>query len=118
MEAAIAPESMGQMLVDRWFRTPLTGYRPAMEASAERQRCPVCGRGVFTDVIYEAPEPGGSEPRLSADSHEVLLFSCGHRARGARLDEAQPDLMTVERRESDETADPVQPEDVEPKGGG
>jgi hypothetical protein len=89
-----------------------------MEAPAERQRCPVCGQGVFTDVIYEGPEPGGSGPRLSADSHEVLLFSCGHRVRGARLDEAEPDLMTVERRESDETAEPVPSKDVEPKGGG
>ena len=78
-----------------------------MQASAERQRCPVCGRGVFTDVIYEEPEPGGSEPRLSTDSFEVLLFSCGHRVKGGRLDMAEPDLMTVERRESAETAEPV-----------
>ncbi len=85
-----------------------------MEASAERQRCPVCGRGVFTDVIYEEPEPGGSEPRLSADSHEVLLFSCGHRVTGARLDLADPGVMTVERRETDETAEPVTREEVEP----
>ena len=85
-----------------------------MQASAERQRCPVCGRGVFTDVIYEEPEPGGSEPRLSADSYEVLLFSCGHRVKGARLDKADPGLLTVERRESDETTEPVAREDVEP----
>ena len=74
----------------------------------------MCGRGVFTDVIYEEPEPGGPEPRLSADSYEVLLFSCGHRVRGARLDEAESDRMTVERRESDDTAEPVEPGDVEP----
>ena len=86
-----------------------------METPAERQRCPVCGRGVFTEVSYEEPEPGGSEPRLSPDSHEVLLFSCGHRVNGARLDVAEPDLMTVERRESDETAEPVAREDVEPR---
>jgi hypothetical protein len=85
-----------------------------MEGSAERQRCPVCGQGVFTDVIHEEPELGGSEPRLSADSHEVLLFSCGHRVKGTRLDQAEPDLMTVERRESDETAEPVAREDVDP----
>jgi hypothetical protein len=101
------------MLVDRWFPSGARGYGPTVEASAERQRCPVCGQGVFTDVIYEEPEPGGSEPRLSADSHEVLLFSCGHRVRGSRLDEAEPDLMTVERRESDETAEPVTREDVD-----
>lgn len=85
-----------------------------MQASAERQRCPVCGRGVFTDVVYEEPEPEGSEHRLTADSHEVLLFSCGHRVKGARLDRADPDLMTVERRESEETTEPVAREDVEP----
>jgi hypothetical protein len=85
-----------------------------VEASVEQQRCPICGKGVFTDVIYEEPEPGGSEPRLSADSYEVLLFSCGHRVKGASLDKADPDVMTVERRESDETAEPVVPEDVEP----
>jgi hypothetical protein len=28
---------------------------------------------------------------------------------------AEPDLMTVERRESDETAEPVAREDVEPR---
>lgn len=80
----------------------------------DEQRCLVCGKGVFTDVIYEEPEPGGSEPRLAADSHEVLLFSCGHRVKGARLDEADPDRMTVERRESDETSEPVWREDVDP----
>ena len=84
-----------------------------MQAPAERQRCPVCGRGVFTDVTYEEPEPGGSDPRLSADSYEVLMFSCGHRVRGARMDVAEPDLMTVERRESDETAEPV--DEIEPR---
>ena len=85
-----------------------------MEASAERQRCPVCGQGVFTEVIYEEPEPGGSETHLTADSHEVLLFSCGHRVKGPRLDQAEPGLMTVERRQSDETTEPVAREDVEP----
>ena len=104
------------MLVDRWFPAAVTGYGLTMEPSAERQRCPVCGRGVFTDVIYEEPEPGGPEPRLSADSYEVLQFSCGHRVKGARLDQADPDLMTVERRESDETAAPVAPDDVEHTG--
>lgn len=102
------------MLVDGWFRPAAAGYGPRMESTAERQRCPVCGRGVFTDVIYEEPEPGGSEPRLSTSSFEVLLFSCGHRVKGGRLDMAVPDLMTVERRESAETAEPVTAEDVEP----
>lgn len=103
------------MLVDRWFRAAETGYLSRMPPSAERQRCPVCGKGVFTDVIYEEPEPGGPEPRLAADSYEVLVFSCGHRVKGAWLDRADADLMTVERRESDETTEPVAREDVEPE---
>ena len=86
-----------------------------MPPSAERPRCPVCGQGVFTDVIYEEPEHGGSEPRLAVDSYEVLVYSCGHRVKGARLDLADPDEMTVERRESDETTESVTREDVEPE---
>jgi hypothetical protein len=63
---------------------------------------------VFTDVIYEEPEPGGSEPRLSADSYEVLLFSCGHEVRGTRLATADADRLTVEARDSEEATDPVE----------
>ena len=86
-----------------------------MPPSAERQRCPVCGKGTFTDVIYEEPEPGGSELRQAADSYEVLVYSCGHRVKGARLYEADPERMTVERRESDETTEPVARTDLEPE---
>ena len=85
-----------------------------MEEPADQKRCPVCGQGVFTDVAYEEPSPGSYEPRQSADAYEVLVFSCGHRVRGARLDEAEPDRMTVEQRESDETADTVHRDDVQP----
>ena len=86
-----------------------------MEARADQKRCPVCGEGVFTDVAYEEPEPGSYEPRQSADAYEVLVFSCGHRVRGTRLDEADSDRMTVERRESDETTEPVERDDVQPR---
>jgi len=86
-----------------------------MEERADQQRCPVCGQGVFTDVVYEEPQPGTYEPRQSADSYEVLVFSCGHRVTGARLDEAEPDRMAVEERRSDETAEPVTRDDVQPR---
>jgi hypothetical protein len=79
-----------------------------MQERRDEQRCPVCGGGVFTDVVYEDPGPGGPRPRLAGDSYEVLLFSCGHKARGAPLELAEPDRMTVERRESQETAGPVE----------
>ena len=85
-----------------------------MQERTEEQRCPICGRGVFTDVVYEEPEAGGPEPRLSGDSYEVLVFSCGHRVKGARLEEADQDRMTVERRESEDATEPVDRDDVQP----
>ncbi|HSD49273.1 MAG TPA: hypothetical protein VLE71_05515 [Actinomycetota bacterium] len=85
-----------------------------MREKDERTRCPVCGVGVFTEVEYEDPTPGGPEPRLAGDSYEILLFSCGHEVRGAPLAEADPDRMTVEQRQSRDTADPMEPETSEP----
>ena len=81
-----------------------------MQERTDEQRCRVCGIGVFTDVVYEDPKPGGPELRQAGDSHEVLLFSCGHEVKGAPLAAAEADRMTVERRESEETAEPVEPE--------
>lgn len=74
----------------------------------EAKRCPVCGRGVFTDVVYEDPEPDGTKLRLAGDSYEVLLFSCGHEVRGTPLATADAERMTVEQRESEDTTDPVE----------
>jgi len=73
----------------------------------DQQRCPVCLRGVFTDVVYEDREPDGTKLRLTGDSYEVLLFSCGHEVRGTRLATADADRLTVEARDSEEATDPV-----------
>jgi hypothetical protein len=86
----------------------------SMPERTDQQRCPICGTGVFTDVVYEDPKPGGAELRQAGDSYEVLLFSCGHEVRGGSLAAAEPDRMTVERRESDETTEPVEPEPTRP----
>lgn len=85
-----------------------------MQERTGERRCPVCGTGVFTDVVYEDPMPGGPELRQAGDSYEVLLFSCGHEVKGAPLAVAEPDRMTVERRASEETAEPVDPEPTRP----
>ena len=86
-----------------------------MQERNDRQRCPVCGKGVFMDVVYEDREPDGTKLRLTGDSYEVLLFSCGHEVRGTGLATADADLLTVEARDSEEATDPiVEPED-EPK---
>ena len=84
-----------------------------MKEQGDRTRCPVCGTGVFTEVVYEDPEPDGPELRLAGDSYEVLVFSCGHEVRGTPLSEADPDRMTVEQRESRDTTDAVEPEESE-----
>ncbi|HET9248712.1 MAG TPA: hypothetical protein VFP13_02060 [Actinomycetota bacterium] len=74
------------------------------------QRCPVCGKGVFTDVVYEDPAAAGAGLRQAGDSVEVLLYSCGHEARGAPLAAADAERMTVEERESEDTIEPVEEE--------
>ena len=79
-----------------------------------QRRCPVCGTGVFTDVVYEDPKLGGPELRQAGDSYEVLLFSCGHEVKGAPLAAAKVDRMTVERRESEATTEPVEREPSRP----
>ena len=79
-----------------------------MQEPSDRQRCPVCGEGVFTDVVHEEREPGGTKPRLTGDSYEVLLFSCGHEVRGTPLATADADRLTVEARGSEDATDPVE----------
>jgi hypothetical protein len=81
----------------------------------DQQRCPVCRRGVFTDVVYEDREPDGTKLRLTGDSHEVLLFSCGHEVRGTTLATADADRLTVEARDSEEATDPVDEPKDEPE---
>ena len=86
-----------------------------MQERDEQQRCPVCGKGVFVDVVYEDPEPDETKPKLTGDSYEVLLFSCGHEVRGTGLATADADRLTVEARDSEEATDPVVEPKTEPK---
>lgn len=84
-----------------------------MQRSNDDKRCPVCGQGLFQDVVYEGADAEGRPLRQDGDSHEVLIFSCGHEARGAPLSIAEPDRMTVEQRESHEAAEPLPEEEHE-----
>ena len=86
-----------------------------MQERNDQQRCPVCGKGVFTNVVYEDREPDGTKLRLTGDSYEVLLFSCGHEVRGTGLATADADRLTVEARGSKEATDPVVEPESEPK---
>jgi hypothetical protein len=78
-----------------------------MQERDEQQRCPVCGNGVFVDVVYEDPEPDETKAKLTGDSYEVLLFSCGHEVRGTSLATADAERLTVEARDSEGATDPV-----------
>jgi hypothetical protein len=78
-----------------------------MQERNDQQRCPLCGKGVFVDVVYEDPEPDETKPKLTGDSYEVLLFSCGHQVRGTSLATADAERLTVEARQSEEATDPI-----------
>ena len=95
------------MLSTRGSRRRGLGTGVIMQERPDRQRCPVCGEGVFTDVVYEDREPDGTKLQQAGDSYEVLLFSCGHEVRGTRLATADADRLTDEARDSEEATDPV-----------
>lgn len=63
--------------------------------------CPVCGKGTLRTVDFGDQQP---------ESREVQTFTCGHEVEGARLQTADADRLDVERRTSEETVTPVDPE--------
>jgi hypothetical protein len=78
----------------------------------EAKRCPVCGQGTLVEITYreDSPmEPEAGEPIQTGESRQVESYSCGHEVRGPRLDEsaAGTDELQVERRQTDETAEPI-----------
>ncbi|HEY7660916.1 MAG TPA: hypothetical protein VIC58_10000 [Actinomycetota bacterium] len=71
-------------------------------------RCPVCGTGVLGDIAYDE-QPSTERLKQDASSREVLTFSCGHEVEAGGLAEAARTDPNVERRQTDETVDPVEP---------
>lgn len=67
-------------------------------------RCPVCGEGTLADIEYDkgADEDLQQQPA----SRQLDAYSCGHQVAGAPLEVAD-DRLDVERRTSDETAEPL-----------
>ena len=79
---------------------------------AEAKRCPVCGQGTLVEITYRQDslmEPEAGEPIQTGESRQVESYSCGHEVTGPRLDEsaAGTDDLQVERRQTDETAEPI-----------
>jgi hypothetical protein len=66
----------------------------------------------LVDITYRegsAKEAEAGEAIQEADSRQVESYSCGHEVVGPRLDEsaAGTDNLQAERRETDETAEPL-----------
>jgi hypothetical protein len=69
----------------------------------EQRRCPVCGVGVLRHLGPEA----GEEPQRP-ESPILETYSCGHEVATPALATADADRLEVERRSSEDTADPPQ----------
>lgn len=77
----------------------------------DERRCPVCGRGVLADIDF-----GGEDLFQDPASRQVDTFTCGHEVPRAALAAADADLLDVERRRSEETAEPTPDDDPERTG--
>jgi hypothetical protein len=68
----------------------------------ESTTCPTCGKGTLRTVDFGDQQP---------ESRQVQTFTCGHEVEGDRLQTADADRLDVERRGSEETVTPVEPEE-------
>lgn len=75
------------------------------EAEQRAESCPICGLGTVSDIVYDV-NPSSREPAQRSDSREMVIYSCGHRVSGSRLNSADEEQLNVERRTSEETVDP------------
>jgi hypothetical protein len=71
----------------------------------EVTRCPVCGIGVLADIAYDSGTRAEPVPEQQPTSRQLDTYTCGHQVPGARLEVAD-DRLDVERRTSEETAEP------------
>jgi hypothetical protein len=92
-------------LIDR-----VRSHTPIMAASVyvvrmgepESTICPICGKGTLITIDFGEQQP---------ESRQVQTFTCGHEVEGARLQTADAEKLDVERRTSEETAQPTDPEE-------
>ena len=76
-------------------------YRGAV-GQPDSTTCPICGKGTLLTVDF-----GGQQP----ESRELQTFTCGHEVEGEQLQISDADRLDVERRRSEETVTPIQPEE-------
>ncbi len=79
-----------------------------MTTDSDTGRCPTCGEGALVDVSFDLDQADPvADGMQEADSRQVETYSCGHKVIGPRLSSADQEVMTVERRTSDETTMPA-----------
>ena len=64
------------------------------------------------DISFDAGPPSDAPadtgvPEQGTDTRQVESYSCGHQVLGARLSQADPHHLDVERRTSEDTVAPV-----------
>ncbi len=84
----------------------------AEAGKGETKKCPVCGQGTLVEITYRQGSPledEAGEPIQTGESRQVETYSCGHEVVGPRLDAsaAGTEDLEVERRQTDETAEPL-----------
>jgi hypothetical protein len=75
-------------------------------------RCPICGEGELADIGYDAGLTQDDELQQQPSSRQLDVYTCGHEVPGAPL-EAADERLDVERRTSDEAAQPVPGRDAD-----
>jgi hypothetical protein len=81
---------------------------------APADRCPVCGLGTLVDVAFDLDAEAEDAPSQTANSRQLITYSCGHKVPGPSLSSADPERLEVEQRDSEETVDPAPGEPTEP----
>jgi hypothetical protein len=78
-----------------------------MTSQAEH-RCPICHRGVVADIAFDRdPSRPDAVPQQTAETTELITYTCGHQVPGRSLASADADALDVERRQSEDTVDPA-----------
>jgi hypothetical protein len=86
-----------------------------MSEAVESRKCPECGKGDLVEITYREGSPSDVDEDIqTADTRQVVTYSCGHEIVGPSLarSAAGTDQLEAERRESEETVEPppTQPE--------
>jgi hypothetical protein len=76
-------------------------------SDARANRCPVCGEGTLADIGYDAMPPTDREEEQQPESRQIDSYTCGHRVIGSQLASADATDLDVERRTSEEPAEPL-----------